>query len=533
MPIATSIKANFYKDSVALMRIGQVVLTEGSATRATLLMGTPANKQLLLQAGLFRDELEAARANDLMIVVEAATEQALEAARGRIAALIGGEREQQGSARAVDSAATSISIAKMRAADADLVQISVPGAYAAAEALKALKQGMHVFLFSNNVPMKQELELKRFARDRDLLVMGPDCGTAIIRGVPLGFANVARRGCIGLVGASGTGLQEVVCRVHGLGEGVSHAIGTGGRDVRGEIGGITMIQAIDLLAADPDTRVIAIVSKPPAPEVARLVLDHAARSAKPCVVLFLGADPASMGSSPRIVPVSTLLDAASVAVALARTGHPPAVPQKDDFQPLAMAEARRLAPGQHFLRGMYSGGTFCTEAQVLWRLGGMRVKSNVPLEQADALGDITGCASHCAVDFGTDEFTVGRPHPMIDMTTRIEALLREAANPSVAVLTLDVVLGYGSHDDPAGVLAPAIAAAKTTAVRDGRHLSVVSFVCGTEGDPQGFAAQHSKLSEAGAVVATSSTAAARLGAAIALAAARTKTNRGDIAHSRQ
>ena len=377
-----------------------------------------------------------------------------------------------------------------------------------------------MFLFSNGVPLEEERELKREARKRGLLVMGPDCGTAILRGVPLGFANVVRRGSIGLVAASGTGLQEVTCRIHALGEGVSHAIGTGGRDVSDALDGATMQQALDLLGADEATRVICIVSKPPSPPVARRIAEHARATGKGCVILFLGAAPHALPGSPGIVFATTLSEAARAAVALAR-GEPLAPSHEEDAgQEQAAEEARRLARGQWRVAGLFSGGTFCAEAQAIWTRLGLRVCSNVPLENVQPLAEGTRADAHLALDLGTEEFTTGKPHPMIDMATRIEALAGLADDPAVAAVVLDVVLGYGSHADPAGALAPAIAAAKARAAAAGRHLCVVAFACGTEQDPKALSSQRSKLAAAGALLAESSTAASRLAAAIAAAARR-------------
>ncbi|HEX6136936.1 MAG TPA: acyl-CoA synthetase FdrA, partial [Casimicrobiaceae bacterium] len=493
MPISTTIQPGLYKDSVALMRAGQLVLAQPGVQRATLLMGTPANKELLADAGLWRPELEAARPNDLMIVVDAQSDEAVAGAHAAIAKLLRGEPARSDSAVEV-APPRSIAMAVAAAADVALAQISVPGPYAGAEALKALRRGLHVFLFSDNVPLEQERALKELARRKDLLVMGPDCGTAIIRGVPLGFANVVRRGAIGWVGASGTGLQEVTCRVHALGEGVSQVIGTGGRDVYREIGGITMRQGIELLAADPETRVIGIVAKPPAPEVAKVVVECAAQAGKPCVLLFLGADLARAELPAQVVPVTTLQDAARAAVALLGQGRLDARHAEDDAwhaedDARAGAEASRLAPGQRFLYGLYSGGTFCTEAQLVWRALGLRTRSNVPLDAADRLGDEPAVAAHRAIDFGADEFTLGRPHPMIDVTTRRDQIVDAARDPAVAALVVDVVIGYGAHADPAGTLATAIAEARGIAQKAGRHLPVVTFVCGTEEDPQRLSVQ--------------------------------------------
>jgi FdrA protein len=496
VPIATRIQANLYQDSVALMRIAQQVLAREGVRRATLQMGTPANKAILANAGLLAQALEGARPADVMIAVEGDTAEAVEAALAEIARQLEGGRDRTGEEEgAREIAPRSIAMARTREPQATLAQISVPGAYAAAEAMKALRRGLHVFLFSDNVPIEQERTIKQLAQRKDLLVMGPDCGTAILGGVPLGFANAVRRGAIGLVGASGTGLQEVSCRIDALGQGISHAIGTGGRDVSEEIGGATMRQGIALLAADAATRVIGIVSKPPAPAVARRVIEQLGACGKPAVVLFLGADLSSQPLPANVTAVGTLADAAAACVARAEGRRfVPAAPGDEDLD-LAQAEARRLARGQRLVRGLYSGGTFASEAKLLWKTLGQ---------------------GHAAIDLGDDEFTVGRPHPMIDPTLRLERIAAEAADPATAVIVLDVVLGYAAHEHPADALAPAIARAKAECAKAGRHLAVVAFVCGTETDPQPLAREQQALRDAGALVLPGSTAAARVAAEIAL-----------------
>ena len=508
MPVAAIVRRNFYKDSVALMRISQEILGRPGLARASLLMGTAANKDLLGQAGLLVSELAGAAPADLMILVEG-EEAALPAALEAIAAaLAGGDTKVVGDRVAIP--ARSIGMGLYELERATLAQVSVPGPYAAAEALKALKAGLHVFLFSDNVPLRDELAVKRLAAKKGLLVMGPDCGTAIISGVPLGFANAVQAGAIGLVGASGTGLQEVSCRIHALGEGISQAIGTGSRDVHEEIGGTTLLAGIRLLARDPATRVIAIVSKPPAASVARLALAAARESGKPTVVLFLGAD---VAAGDNIHPVATLADAAAAAVALARgeRANVRAIEAPAGFD----AELAKLAPPQRYLRGLYSGGTYCTEAQLAWRRAGIATWSNAPLDKKYMLPHDAGSREHTAIDLGADEFTVGRPHPMIDFAARVERLAAEARDPAVAAIVLDVVLGYGAHADPAGALAPAIRAARAAAGSDGRNLLVIGFLCGTDEDPQRLSAQAARLAGCGVLLAQGSTAAAELAARVA------------------
>jgi succinyl-CoA synthetase alpha subunit len=461
----------------------------------------------LQEAGLLGDAAQKAGASDVMVVVVADTKAALDAAFAHAnealhsqAAVASGDAQSTLPAKALQMWLAGQ--ADEKKAFPNLVQISVPGPYAAAEGLKAVSKGLNVFMFSDNVPLAQEIALKKAAKKQGVLVMGPDCGTAILNGVPLGFANVVARGNIGLVAASGTGLQEVTTQIHRMGGGVSQAIGTGGRDVYAAVGGITMLQGIALLAKDAATQVICIVSKPPAPAVAEKVLKALAAADKPAVVLFLGSDLKSPNQA--IEMVGTMVDAAATAVKAAKVK--PAAPAA-----YAVPQRPRFAASQKHLRALYSGGTYCSEAQVLWAKAGLSVWSNIPLNKDLALDNPKHTSrDHTALDLGDDDFTVGRPHPMIDQRARIERLLQEARDPSVAVIVLDVVIGWGAHADPAGELAPVIAEAKSLASQAGRHLAVVGFVCGTELDPQVLSAQEAKLQAAGMVLAGNSANAAWL-----------------------
>ncbi|WP_043286413.1 acyl-CoA synthetase FdrA [Paraburkholderia oxyphila] len=509
MTIQSRIRKNLYKDSVALMLICQQVVARIGVKRTTLLMGTRGNKDILAQANLLQSELDAAQPNDIMAVVEDDDPTAIDAAFREIDALLEGEAVKSSSSGGETLQPRSIAMGVASAEGANLAQISVPGAYAGAEALKALRLGLNVFLFSDNVALDQEVALKQLAQRKGLLVMGPDCGTAILDGVPLGFANVVRRGRIGVVAASGTGLQEVTCQIDRQGEGISQAIGTGGRDVYEQVGGRTMRQGLERLANDPQTEVIVIVSKPPARPVADALITYAQTLGKPVVVLFLGAR-AQTSPSRAIHFVETLEEAANLAVALARAEAP--APQTGHAASHAGLPA--FAPGQRYVRALYSGGTFCAEAQAIWRDAGVRTLSNTPLDPACALPNALESEGHCALDLGDDAFTVGRPHPMIDCGQRLERLAQEARDPSVAVIVLDFVLGYGSHPDPAGAHAPAIVDALRTARSEGRGLVVIGFVCGTEDDPQRRSAQQKTLEDAGVRVVGGSTQAARLAAEI-------------------
>ncbi|MFL5735683.1 MAG: acyl-CoA synthetase FdrA [Chloroflexia bacterium] len=500
---------NRYQDSVTLMQVAVKLRAIEGIEDASLMMGTEPNKEMLGEAGLLTPEGQAAGPNDLIVAIRG-TESGLESATGQLESLLQAEVATGEARREEEPHSLASGLAAFP--EANLALISTPGLYAAAEARKALLQGRHVMIFSDNVSLEDEQALKALAAERGLLLMGPDCGTAILGGVPLGFANVVRRGAIGVVGASGTGMQEVTSLVDRYGQGISHAIGTGSRDLSERINGAMTLAGLGALLADPGTGVVVLVSKPPHLAVAERVLAAAGESAKPVVVAFLGADPRSLptGGQGNISTVQTLEEAARRAVELAG-GRPPAV--EDPSGDEAMA-AEEFKAGQRYVRGLFSGGTFCYEAMLILRGTLGPVHSNTPLSPELALSDSHRSEGHTCLDLGSDEFTVGRPHPMIDMTTRAERILTEAADPEVAVLLLDVVLGYGSHPDPVGALSQTIKEARRRATSNGRTLAVVAHVCGTEGDPQGLEKQRQALSEVGVIVAPSNAAAARLAAAI-------------------
>ncbi|GAA2359552.1 acyl-CoA synthetase FdrA [Dactylosporangium salmoneum] len=509
---------NLYKDSVSLLAVSAKVTEVAGVDAASIVMGTPTNLDNLAAAGLGTDF--GAGPNDLIVAVRGA-EEACETALELADSLLADNPAQGGSRDTEPHRPTSISTAVAADPAANLALISVPGDYAAAEALKALNLGLHVMIFSDNVPVAHELEVKQRARALGLMVMGPDCGTAIINGVPLGFANVVRRGPIGVVGASGTGMQEITSRIHQLGSGISQALGTGGHDLSAEIGGISVLTGLRALAEDDATEVIVLVSKPPSGEVAAAVLAQARSIAKPVVVIFLGADPASI-SGDGVHGAHTLAGAADIAVDLVN-GRPvepsPITVKAGDARVLAET-ARTFAPGQRYVRGVFAGGTFCFEAQLICRSRGIAAYSNTPAKGNLPLQDVRSSREHTIVDMGDDEFTQGRPHPMIDPTERNERLRQDAADPETAVLLLDVVLGYGAADDPVSGLVETLTKAKADAEGEGRSLAVVASVCGTDRDQQGRDGVVAALRGVGVLVAESNAEAAAWAADLVLASDR-------------
>jgi FdrA protein len=456
------VRRGFYADSVALMRVAREVSGAPGVAAASLMIGTPSNKALLKASGLLAKEGEDARPEDLIIAVKGAKAEAALALAGKLLESGTGKATEQGGHSTLPSAVDSLS-------GANLALISVPGAFAAAEARRALERGLHVLMFSDNVPLAEEVALKKLAAARGLLMMGPDCGTALIAGTPLAFANAVPRGDVGIVSASGTGLQEVSTLLARMGQGVSQGIGVGGRDLYREVGGLMTLAAIDALEADPATRRIVVLSKPPAPQVTRKILARAKRCRKPVTLCLLGAKPAA--------GIARTLEAAA------------------GFEP-GEEEVRAHAKGA--IRGLFCGGTLCAEAQIVLMDHGLKVASNVPVPGAGAKG-----ARHLLLDLGDDDYTHGRPHPMIEPALRSEHLERALRDKAVGVILLDVVIGYGAHADPAGLVA--------AVVRKSKKL-VIASVTGTEADPQVYSRQVKTLRAAGVLVADSNAAAARIAA---------------------
>ena len=490
------IKKGAYHDSVSLMRVGKSIAGTDGVAEAALVMGTKSNLGILKASGLLISDFAKATDTDLLLAVKARDAKTAEAALNAAEAALKSKAAVVGTSSG-ETRPSDLDGAVKVLPDANLALISVAGRYAGTLAMRCLEKGLHVMLFSDNVPIEKEIELKKFAAKKGLLVMGPDCGTAIINGIPLAFANVVRRGPIGIVAAAGTGLQEVSTIISNEGSGISQAIGTGGRDVKKEVGGIMFLAGLKALAADPQTKVILLVSKPPHPSVLNLVRREVRRIRKPVVSLLLGAE----GDGPK-----TLEAAALQAVALA-TGR-----KIEDLQDRAGSQSRpRRARGRRkYVRGLFSGGTFCAEAQIILEDTLGQLYSNAPTGRAKQLKDSLKSQKHSFVDLGEDEFTVGRPHPMIDFSLRNKRILAEAADPETAVILLDVVLGYGSNMDPAAELAPVIRTAS-------RKVPVVCSVTGTDGDPQNLSRVEKALRTAGAVVMPSNAAACRLAGTMAKA----------------
>jgi succinyl-CoA synthetase alpha subunit len=512
MAVKGIIKTGEYYDSVSLMLVARALTEMEGVEDATVVMGTEENKQILAASEMLLDEFKDAGDTDLLIVGKAADQAKVDEVLEKAEELLIESKQKKSAAG--EHMPKSIEGALDQVPDANVVIISVAGRYAGDVAMDALKKGLHVMLFSDNISIEKEKELKEYGREKGLLVMGPDCGTAIINGAPLCFANVVKRGNIGIVAASGTGLQEISCIIGNQGAGISQAIGTGGRDVKKDIGGIMFIEGIKALEADEATEVIVLVSKPPAPEVLEKVAEVVKGIEKPVVAILIGGDPEVMNAA-GAKAAQDLERAGLIAVAISRGESPEGIPasleaRKEEIIKQAAEEAARMKEGQKYLRGLFSGGTLCDETQLMFKEDIGPVYSPAPIDPAFKLDDIWKSRENTVVDLGEDEFTVGRPHPMIDFLLRKKRIVEEAKDPETAVILLDVVLGYGSNMEPAAELGPAIKEAKEIAAEAGRHLAIVCSITGTYKDPQNRKKVEKELKDAGAIVMPTNAAASLL-----------------------
>ncbi len=491
---------NTYLDSVKLLAGSRAIIETPGIEWGAVVTGTPANIEVLIGEGFDPADLAAIGANDLVMAARGGeVERAFANAETAMftAPAAGTFAPDRSSIRSIEETAALPE-------PPNLAVISVGGAYAALEAHKAISAGMDVLLFSDNVSLEDEIELKQRAHERSLFMMGPGAGTAMIDGVGLGFANAVRKGPIGVVAAAGTGAQEVMSLIDRAGLGVTQVIGVGGRDLSESVGGRMAAQAIRSLENDPETEAILLVSKPPSSDVSERLLDRP--SAKPIVAVLIGLDE-PIEVAPHVTLASDLEEGVVAVTSVVGTAFSPIEPGLVD---LAAEAIGRVDDSRTAIRGLFSGGTMCFEAMTLMSEQGLRVHSNTPL-WPDLTLDLAEVDSHICLDLGEEEYTRGRPHPMIDPAARLDLIQREGALPETAVVLLDVVLGYGSHDDPAGRLAPACA--DVMAIEGGPQ--VVGYVLGTDSDPQGIVSQRRKLEDAGAIVAPTNARAALMAVAIA------------------
>ncbi|MBI37644.1 MAG: hypothetical protein CL568_08695 [Alphaproteobacteria bacterium] len=513
MITGTRIIADLYRDSVSLMKISSRLDSLPNVIQASCIMATPANINLLLEAGLLSSEI-AAEPNEVLIAIEAedktSLNEALDLAENELRqrASTNSNREQKSESSEPFSQEMALDINT----EANLVLISTPGPYAAAEALKALKLGLNTMIFSDNVTIEDEILLKEYANKKNLMVLGPDCGTSVINGVPLGFANVVKKGNIGIVAASGTGLQQVICLIDEGGGGVSQAIGTGGRDLDSRIGGLSTIQGIKALDKDQETSVVVIISKPPSLKVVDSLIKKVKKMSKPAVFCLFGSnieDP----KVKNIYITETLEDAARTALSLSSNSIEKNIAHKNETRILELLNhVPKVSNNGRYLRALYSGGTFCYEALSLLNGKLEELHSNIAFPKSTLMSNPWESRGHTLLDLGDDLFTRGKAHPMIDFSIRNERLMEEASDPETAVILFDIVLGHCAHTDPSSAIVPIIDQIKSN--KENPPPLMIGFICGTEGDPQNLFSQKSNLKKAGVLLANNNAEAVRLAAKV-------------------
>jgi FdrA protein len=489
------IRKNQYYDSVFLMSVNARILKLEGIQQTAVLMGSTTNKQLLLDIGIQDPDIDAAQPNDLIVAIIADSMEIVNQILGNLDMWLNAVQEE-----APVSQLHTLEDGLAIKTSANLAVISIPGEYAAREARKALQAGLNVFIFSGNVSTEDELELKQLAKRRGLLVMGPDCGTSLIGGMGIGFTNSIRKGSVGAIGAAGTGLQEFTAQVHNLGYGISHAIGTGSHDLSDQIGGLTTLAAMDALEQDINTRLIAVISKPPGAVTLEHLLEKIKTCRKPVIGCFLGVDPGVLSGRDNLKPSRTIDEA--VRLAIMTSGNP--IPTDVGLTPLDLQilsdEKASWSSEQKYLRGILAGGTFCYQSQQILREAGITIYSNNPLESKNKLTHPDKSIQHTVVDMGDEFYMVGKPHPMIDGTMRRQRIITESHDSQMAVLYLDFILGYNVSMDPVGELLDAIEDAKRVYKQHGGSLTVLASICGTDGDPQELTFQVKMLRDAGVLV---------------------------------
>lgn len=492
MSVFVKIEKGRYIDSLETLFATSVLVEQEGVRNGYVGVASNAFKEEVTEAGLGAAELENATSNDFVIVAEcedkASFDKAVEAVMNSFDAKSSEEAEET---------FVSTKAAVKKHPEANLCSIAVPGEYALSEVKKALNAGLHCCVFSNNVPLEDEREMKELAREKGLLCMGPDCGVANINGAALVLSSINNRGPFGICGASGTGIQHVAAIMHEAGSGVSQTIGTGGNDLKDKVGGIMMLMGIDALEADPETKYIALISRKPGETVFPKILERVSRCKKPVVALFMGADKETVEKSGAIY-ASSLDECALKCLELIGIEYPLAT--EEELAVIASEEVKKLAPEQKYIRGAYSGGTYMDEAThaMLSRVG--RINSNSPIEPEWKLEDSYVSVENTIIDYGEEEFTLGRPHPAIDPGVRKPAILREAADPETAVILLDFILTPPGHMDPTGYCLDDIRMAQEMAEAEGRHLIFIASVLGTTADLQDLRKQQRQLEEAGVIV---------------------------------
>ncbi len=507
------IKKNDYMDSVFLMNATKRIMMIDGVIDAVVVMGTDMNKTVLAEFGGLSAEALVASPNDLIVALDISDEKLVDAAIKSTLEFLERKQTYTSNNSTAAKAYSSIRQAISAEPEANLALISVPGDFAAQEAKIALDLGMHVFIFSDNVPLSEEIALKKMAEQKGLFVMGPGCGTSVINNISLGVMSKVRKGRIGIVGASGSGIHEIAIQVHKAGLGISQAIGTGGKDISKEVGGSTMIRGLRFLEEDRDTDVIVMVSKPPHPDTMTKILVEIKKCRKPIVVFLLGGQRDQILSAGAYC-ADTLEHAAQLAVKLSRKekviSYDYLSECKTALARIALEERQKLKAGQKYLRAVFCGGTHSEEAVLMLQDMIPTLHSNLSFGKVKQLENRHRSVGNSLIDMGDEEFTKGKPHPVMDPSIINDRLLQEGSDSEVAVILFDLLFGHGVHRDPVGAIEDSLKKIRSRCLEEGRYISLVASLCGTDLDIQGVAEQAERLRNLGVLLQSGNAKAAML-----------------------
>ena len=532
------IKTNYYRDSLQLLKISDNIKHNSGILEASVIMGTKTNKDILVKLGFPANRVSQAKESDAIIAIQAQDKKSLDSALTRLHEALEGRQDKTTDNNVMKNKTGDLESALRAMPDANLALLSIPGEYVREFAFKLIDSGIHQQIFSDHVSLEDELSIKKYGVENNVLVLGPEAGTSIINGKGIGFSNLLRTGPVGIVAAAGTGLQEVSTLLDHCGIGVRHGLGVGGNDPKETIGGLMMLYSIKVLENCSDIQVIDIVSKPPSPSIQEKVIDYIRQKGKKkYVITFIGDSKllqrkshADKGDT-KIIETNSLTSSVFAVAKQLGNRHFKNALDTIYISPKVLLktlqkEWEKLQKYQKYIRALYTGGTFTYETQVVLNQAGLKeVYSNTPIKNSRMLPNSSTSLGNSIIDLGDEEFTKGRAHPMIDPTIRKLRLVDEGSDAAVAVILLDFVLGYGSNKDPVGAILNEINKAKRTAEKDGRYLSIIAHVCGTRQDPQDYEGSIYRLKNAGCIVLPTNCLAA---VASAVISSRNKINLQEI-----
>ena len=479
--IVNIIKKNFFRDSVQMMQFSQQLKDEQGVIDAAIVMSTVLNKNTLKNMNLLTEDGISATENDTLISINCQDENSLSNAIQKAEQLL-----TSISAKAKNEF-TSLASALDTFSDANIASLSIPGQFVKEMATELINKQLNLFVFSDHVPLEDEIYLKNLALENNVLFMGPEAGTSILNGTVFGFGNRVRKGSIGIIGASGTGIQESSTMIDLFGEGISHGIGVGGRDLRNDIGGMMTMKAMEIFENDPNTKAVLLVSKPVDNYIRNKIINKINNFSKKNYVLCLIGDNENSVDTAKIkfsksIQMSVLKILKLLDDNVYKKTKDVVRNQINDSIKLSESLSKDLNEGQKFIRGFFAGGTLCYESKIILEQMIGKIYSNLSSDDEYSIKGNVSSKENTLIDFGEEEFTSARPHPIIDPLLRRNRILEDANDPNVGVIIIDIICGINAAKNTMAFHAETIKKAIEIAREQGRKLSVFTYICGTEND---------------------------------------------------